>query len=357
MNTFFTVGPAQIHPAYEAIYMEALRNNVGSISHRSAAFRAIYKHTDQELKQLLNIPQDYAIFFAGSATEIWERIILNTVKEHSFHFVNGDFAKKFYDFAKKLGRKPQAQIVDNGATFDFDKVTIPADVELICTTQNETSNGTALSKQQLATLKQRYPNALLCTDIVSSVPLQDVDFTNIDMAFFSVQKAMAMPAGLGVWIVAPSVLQRFKQLQHDNVQVGAHHTLDAYFKNYENWETPSTPNVMAIYCLGKIAALYNQIGVQQLREQALAKKAYLKSELKNIAYLSPFLQGSNESLTVLVYNTTSSVSHIVDQLKEQGIIIGKGYGSLKDSQIRIANFPALNMNDCERLVAALKACS
>ena len=47
----------------------------------------------------MNIPEDNGIFFTGSATEIWERLIQNTVEHESFHLVNGSFSKKFYDFS------------------------------------------------------------------------------------------------------------------------------------------------------------------------------------------------------------------------------------------------------------------
>ena len=100
MSTFFTPGPAALYPSVEAHYAEAFRQNIGSISHRSAAFRKIYQHADEQLRILFGLPKETAVLFTGSATEIWERAIMNTVEHESFHLVNGSFSKKFFDFSK-----------------------------------------------------------------------------------------------------------------------------------------------------------------------------------------------------------------------------------------------------------------
>ncbi|TAG55006.1 MAG: phosphoserine aminotransferase, partial [Runella slithyformis] len=98
-NTYFTAGPAQMYPTFEKHLQTALNEQLGSISHRSQKFRDIYKFTVEQLRQLMNIPDTHGIFFAGSASEIWERILLNCVEHESFHLVNGSFSKKFYEYA------------------------------------------------------------------------------------------------------------------------------------------------------------------------------------------------------------------------------------------------------------------
>ena len=98
-KTYFTPGPAELFPTVERHYQEAFEQQLGSISHRSQKFRDIYRHTVEQLRTLMNIPETNGIFFTGSATEIWERLIQNTVEHESFHLVNGSFSKKFYDFS------------------------------------------------------------------------------------------------------------------------------------------------------------------------------------------------------------------------------------------------------------------
>jgi Phosphoserine aminotransferase len=260
---FFTVGPSALFPTCNEHIQDALAMDVASISHRSTAFRDIYQHTDAQLRLLLSIPNNYQIYFLPSATEIWERILLNTVQQFSFHFVQGAFSRRFYEFAQALNLTASIHTVQDGWGFDnINSINIPKDTELICLTHNETSSGIKISGMDITTLRNNYPDTLICMDMVSSAPLQDASVSDVDSAFFSVQKAFGMPAGLGVWIVNERMINKAKLLKDNNKPMGAHHTLLSFAKHYEKFETPSTPNVLAIYVLGKIAEDLNEIGIE-----------------------------------------------------------------------------------------------
>ncbi|MEM9859721.1 MAG: phosphoserine aminotransferase, partial [Bacteroidota bacterium] len=77
---FFTPGPSQLYFTVEEHIKAALSENVPAISHRSEAFKEIFKNTTLALSQLLNLPSGYHVFFTASATEIWERCIQNLVQ-------------------------------------------------------------------------------------------------------------------------------------------------------------------------------------------------------------------------------------------------------------------------------------
>src|SRR5688572_10779529 len=88
LKTNFTPGPSQLYFTIEDHMRTALREGIPSISHRSKQFESIYRETVDGLRELLQLPADYHIYFTGSATEIWERILQNLVIDSSFHFVN-----------------------------------------------------------------------------------------------------------------------------------------------------------------------------------------------------------------------------------------------------------------------------
>ena len=92
-NIYFTAGPAELNPKFEEFMRQAIDEQIGSISHRSGQFRKIYQHCIENLRVLMNIPASSGIFFTGSASEVWERILLNLVEHESFHLVNGSFSK------------------------------------------------------------------------------------------------------------------------------------------------------------------------------------------------------------------------------------------------------------------------
>lgn len=348
---YFTPGPSELYPSYAAHLQVAMEQQFGSINHRGQAFRDIYRQTDEQLRQLLHIPETHSIFFTSSATEIWERLILNLVPNESFHFVNGAFSQKFKDFSKALGRKANFIAVPEGQGFDIDAIEIPDSCELICTTQNETSTGVKMAEADLVHLKKKYPSTFICTDLVSSAPYSKIDFTYMDCAFFSVQKAFGMPPGLGVWIIHKQCIEQSRHYAAKGIMQGAHHTLSSFELNYQKFETPSTPNVIAIYCLGKIAEDFNRIGITAIRQEIQEKINLLYQGMEQHATLTPFVDHKfHRSDTVAVFNAPHKTADLIQQLKQRGFHIGSGYGALKEYQIRIANFPATSKEQMEQLI-------
>ncbi|MEO6694181.1 MAG: aminotransferase class V-fold PLP-dependent enzyme, partial [Ignavibacteria bacterium] len=192
MKTFFTPGPTELYPEVKDYLAQAFDENVCSINHRSKEFIEIYKFSVNELKKLLNVPDNYFIFFLSSATECMDRIIQNCVEERSFHFVNGAFAERFYKTAIELNKKAEKIEVQYGQSFDFENIKITNSPELICITQNETSTGVAIDPDKIYKLKEKYTDSLIAVDIVTSAPYVNLDFNKIDCAFFSVQKGFGL---------------------------------------------------------------------------------------------------------------------------------------------------------------------
>ena len=354
--TFFTPGPAALYPTYEKHLKSFMDQQLGSISHRSQSYRDLHKFTVEQLRTLLSVPDTHQILFLGSASEIWERILLNCVEHESFHLVNGSFSQKFRDYADALRKYTHGLEKPMGEGFEAAEVTVPEYAEIICATHNETSAGVQMQVADIHKLKTKYPDKLLAVDMVSSAPYPALDYSLVDTAFFSVQKAFGMPAGLGVWIVNEQCLAKAERLkQYENLTIGAHHDLPTLWKFAQKHETPATPNVMAIYILGKIAEDFNRIGINALRKETEHKAGLLynfvkKHENFDASVKEPRLQ----SKTVVVANTKIDSSAIIGKLKEKGMVIGSGYGEFKSSQVRIANFPATSVAQTDGLVQALE---
>lgn len=352
---FFTPGPAALFPTVQGHYEEAFRQNLGSISHRSTAFRKIYQHTDEQLRELFNLPKEHAILFTGSATEVWERVIMNTVEHESFHLVNGSFSTKFHQIAQDLHKFAHAMKKPFGEGFDAAEIVVPEYAELICCTTNETSSGVQMQAKEIHKLKKSNKDKFVVVDMVSSAPYTNLDFNLVDSAFFSVQKAFGMPAGLGVWIANEAMLEKSERMKkHDGV-IGTYHSLPSLWENYKNFETPETPNVMGIYVLGKVAEDFNRIGVDVMRKEIDKKAKILYDFAQKSAQYDIFVENeSHRSATVVVLNCKEGSSAVIQKVKEKsGMIVGSGYGKMKESQIRIANFPAVNLEQVQQLIDTL----
>ena len=114
---YFTPGPTQLYYTVEDHLRSALREDIGSISHRSKAFEKVFSETRNNLTELLQLPDGYEIYFTSSANEIWERIIQNMVENKSHHFVNGSFSEKFFKFTEQYNRKSSIEKVEPGCHF------------------------------------------------------------------------------------------------------------------------------------------------------------------------------------------------------------------------------------------------
>ncbi len=351
--TYFTPGPAQLYPTFEKHLHSFIANQLGSISHRSQQYRDLHKFTVDQLRILLNVPETHQILFLGSASEAWERIVFSCVALESFHLVNGSFSKKFADYSHALNKYAHKQEKPMGQGFKASEIVVPEYAELIAVTHNETSAGVQMPVTEIHKLKSKHPDKLMAVDMVSSAPYPELDYNLIENAFFSVQKAFGMPAGLGVWIVSEKCLQKAQEIK-DHYSIGAHNDLITLWKNGLNQETPATPNVMAIYILGKIAEDMNNIGVSQIRKETELKAQLLYNFIQKSNVFSAFVkEEAFQSQTVIVADTKLPSADIIKSVKESGMVLGSGYGAYKGSQIRIANFPATSISETEHLIEVL----
>jgi len=348
---FFTVGPTEVFPDVKNLYNEALENKLFSISHRSKEFEEIYQFTVSSLKKLLCIPDDFYVFFLSSATECMERVIENLVEKESFHFVNGYFAKRFYEISKQLKKNPKSTDTEFGTGFDFDNITIPAGAEIVCITQNETSTGVAIPADMIYDLKKRFPEKLFVIDAVTSVPYINFNFEFIDAAFFSVQKGFGMPPGLGVLIVNKKCISKAQSLAEKGCNIGSYNNFQKLALNADKNQTTMTPNIPAIFVLGKICDKMNKISISNIREE-IKKRA-------NLAYnffdkhnkVRPFVKDKIwRSDTTIELDVDGDTEKIMYKLAYNGLIVSGGYSDYNGKHIRIGNFPVHTSQDYLNLI-------
>jgi phosphoserine aminotransferase len=348
-KVFFTPGPSGLYYTVEEHIKQALKEYVPSISHRSKAFEAIYAEAVENVKLLLNIPKEHHIFFTGSATEIWERIIQNLVARESYHLVNGSFSKRFQEISSELGKVAHTFKSEEGTCPNINQMLVGETNELIAICQNETSTGAALPLDDIYTLRKAFPEMLLAVDAVSSLPYINLDFKQIDTAYFSVQKGFGLPAGLGVWIMNKKCIEKARSLE-DSYHIGTYHSIPSLLEKGMKNQTPETPNVLGLYLLGKVAGDMLHKGIDQIRRETEYKAAVLYNAIENSPLLSPFVKDPNHrSKTVIVAETKSSSKEIISRLSQKGLIVGSGYGGFKEKQIRIANFPTHSKEHIEML--------
>jgi phosphoserine aminotransferase len=346
---YFTVGPAQLFYTVEGHIKEALREGIPSISHRSQQFSSICQYTTERLRTLFNLPESHHIAFTGSATEVWERIIQNTVIDESFHLVNGAFSEKFANVSTNLGRKAISNNASPGECVDIEKILVPETAELIAITHNETSTGAMYQDSDIKKLAKAFPNQLIAVDIVSSAPVVSIDWSLVDTAYFSVQKAFGLPAGLGIWIFNDRCIEKSHKMLDKKLSIGSYHSIPELMKNMRKYQTPETPNVLNLYLLGMVVNDMLTIGMDKINRDTVYKAAVLYQALEKAQGLQPFVkETSNRSKTTIVAEGTSAKGLRVS-LAEKKLILSSGYKPMQDEQVRIANFPTHSKEQIEML--------
>jgi len=352
---YFTVGPTELSNGVAEFYSNAIDNNLFSVSHRSKEFENIYSDTVKSLKTLLDVPNDFYVFFLSSATECMERIIQNLVEKKSYHFINGYFAQRFLDISKQLGKETDFVKSEFGKDFDFSKVIIEDDVEIICVTHNETSTGTVFDTHSIYDLKRKYPEKIIVVDVVTSIPYYKFDFNFIDVAFFSVQKGFGLPPGLGVMLCRKNLIEKTKELIDKGIAVGSYNNFIKLAFNAEKNQTTATPNIPSIYLLGKSSDALLNSGVDLMRTETEKKANLIYSFFDEHPNIKPFVKEKGvRSLTTIVLETELDTNKILTKLEYNDFVVSNGYGDFKDMHIRIGNFPMHKFEDVSNLIYLFK---
>jgi phosphoserine aminotransferase len=88
----------------------------------------------------------------------------------------------------------------------------------------------------------------------------------------------------------------------------------------------------------------NRKGIAEIRKETYFKAGITYQFFEDSELFEPLVKNSkHRSQTVLVANVKSGdASSVIKRWEEIGLLVGKGYGDFKDSQIRIANFPTFS---------------
>jgi len=347
----FYPGPSKIYPEVASYLQDAIKEGILSVNHRSPEFVEISKSAIYNLKEKLNIPENYTVFYTSSATECWEIIAQSLIKRGSYHIFNGAFGEKWYKNTSKLIPYSQSYWFDKEETIDINQIKVSKDTEVICLTQNETSNGTQVLEGTIKELEDKFPEQLIAIDATSCMGGVATDFTVADIWLASVQKCFGMPAGLGLLICSPKAINRALMFNENHY----YNSLVFMYENMKSWQTSYTPNVLNIYLLNRIFSEVKPIQTinATLKERAKGWYAFIEG-LDGISPLVDNLATRSDTV-IAVKGEPELISHIKSSAKKKGLLLGNGYGQWASDAFRIANFPAISDDEIDALKEFLKA--
>jgi phosphoserine aminotransferase len=340
----FYPGPSRVHDKIPKYVEDACEKGLLSLNHRSDEFMGLCEGTVSLLKKKLNIPERYTILFTSSATECWEILAQSLIKKESLHIYNGGFGEKWFDYTRRIRPGTKALQFDCEQEINLKNIK-PSRSELVCITQNETSNGTQVSDELIVSIQKKYPNALIAVDATSSMAGISLNFKHADIWFASVQKCFGLPAGLAVMVCSPKAIERIMSVKEND----HYNSLVFMIEMMNKWQTSYTPNVLGIYLLMRvlkdsksISSVHKKIETRAKEWQFFFKEGNnLKLYIKNQKVLS--------HTVITITGNPELLTEVKTKAKKKGFLLGEGYGKLKSETFRIANFPALKKNEIKRL--------
>ncbi len=348
----FSAGPSMLpEPVLEEIAAEVLNYrgsgmSVMEMSHRSEVFKTIAQEAEADLRELMNIPDNYKVLFIqGGATLQFAMIPMNLMKNGvADYIVSGSWSKKAYTEAKKYGKiNLVATSEDRNYSYipDCSDLPISPDADYVYICENETIHGTTY--QQLPNTKGK----VLVADQSSMFLSKPCNVSDYGMIYGGVQKNVG-PAGMAIVIIREDLI-RTDDL---DPRIPVYMRYDTHANNDSMY---NTPNCWCIYVCGKVFKYLKSIGgLEEMARRNEEKAKVLYDFLDSSKMFKGTVEKEYRSLMNVPFVTESKEkdAEVVKATKAAGFDNLKGHKSV--GGLRASIYNAMPKEGVEALVAFLK---
>ena len=330
------------------------------IGHRGKGMEDLIARIQPDLQYVFRTSRPVYIS-SSSATGLMEGAIRNGVRSRVLSLVNGAFSERFFQIAQACGVEAEALTVPMGQTHTpqmladalkggrFDAVTV---------VHSETSTGALNPIGDLARVAHDAGDVVLLVDSVSGMAGAPVetDAWALDFVLTGSQKAFALPPGLAFAVARDTILDRAVK-KRDR---GIYFDVIEFDKYIRKNQTPNTPALSLFFALAEqLKHLRSEtIESRWARHAAMARRTWewvdeVRDSGLPISVLAP--EGSRSpTVTCISLPSTHNGTAINSAMKARGFTISAGYGSLKDTSIRIGHMGDHTVEELDVLLATLR---
>ena len=347
----FSAGPAVLpeevlrEAAEEMLDYTGCGMSVMEMSHRSKVFQEIIDEAEADLRDLLQIPDNYKVLFLqGGASQQFAMIPMNLMKNGvADYIVTGQWAKKAWQEAQKYGTANKvASSEDKTFSYIPDCSDLPispdADYGYIC--ENKTIYGTKY--KTLPNTKGK----ILVSDVSSCFLSEPMDVEKYGMIYGGVQKNIG-PAGLVIAIIREDLIT-------EDVLAGTP-TMLTYKTHADAGSLYNTPNCYGIYICGKVFKWLKKMGGLSVMKERNEKKAkVLYDYLDSSSLFKGTVEPNSRSLMNVPFVTGDKEldAKFVKEAEAAGFVNLKGHRSVGGMRASIYN--AMPIEGVEALVDFMK---
>ncbi len=347
----FSAGPAVLpeevlqEAADEMMDYKGCGMSVMEMSHRSKVYDNIIKEAEQDLRDLMNIPDNYKVLFLqGGASQQFAAVPMNLMKnKKAAYIITGQWAKKAYQEAQMYGEAVAvASSADKTFSYipDCSDLDIPEDADYVYICENNTIYGTKF--WQLPNTKGKD----LVADVSSCFLSEPVDVTKYGVIYGGVQKNVG-PAGVVIAIIREDLIR-------DDVLAGTP-TMLKWKTQADNDSLYNTPPCYGIYICGKVFKWIKKMGgLEAMKAHNEKKAAILYDFLDQSKMFKGTVEKKDRSLMNVPFVTGNADldAKFVKESKAAGFENLKGHRTVGGMRASIYN--AMPIEGVEKLVAFMK---
>ena len=332
----FSAGPAVLpeevlkEAAAEMLDYKGSGMSVMEMSHRSKVYDNIIKEAEADLRDLMNIPDNYKVLFLqGGASQQFAMIPMNLMKNGvADYIVTGQWAKKACQEACMYGKANKiASSEDKTFSYipDCSDLPISEDADYVYICENNTIYGT-----KFKTLPNTKGKTLVA-DVSSCFLSEPVDVTKYGVIYGGVQKNIG-PAGVVIVIIREDLIT-------EDVLPGTP-TMLRYKTHADADSLYNTPPCYGIYICGKVYKwLKAQGGLEAMKELNEKKAKILYDFLDNSKLFKGTVRKEDRSLMNVPFVTGDADldAKFVKEAKAAGFENLKGHRSVGGMRASIYN--------------------
>ena len=344
----FSAGPAVLpeevlrSAAEEMLDYQGCGMSVMEMSHRSKMYQNILNAAEADLRELMNIPENYKVLFLqGGAYQQFAAVPMNLMKNGvADYIITGQWAKKAWQEAKLYG---QAHAVASSADKNFSYIPdcsdlpIHEDADYVYICQNNTIYGTAF--HELPNTKGKD----LVADVSSCFLSEPVDVSKYGMIYGGVQKNIG-PAGVVIAIIREDLIW-------EDVYPGTP-TMLRYKTQADAGSLFNTPPCYGIYICGKVFQWLKEMGgLEVIAQRNREKAAILYDFLDNSKLFKGTVEPGSRSLMNVPFITGDEAmdAKFVKEAEAAGLVNLKGHRTVGGMRASIYN--AMPKAGVEKLVS------
>ena len=320
--------------------------SVMEMSHLSSVFQEIIETAEADIRDLMQIPDNYKVLFLqGGASQQFAMIPMNLMKNKvADYIVTGQWAKKAAKEAEKYGEvHVVASSEDKTFSYipDCSDLEISEDADYVYICENNTIYGTKF--KELPDTKGK----TLVADVSSCFLSEPVDVSKYGVIYGGVQKNVG-PAGVVIAIIREDLIT-------DDVLDGTP-TMLKYKTHADAGSLYNTPPAYGIYICGKVFKwLKKQGGLEAIKERNEKKAKILYDYLDESKLFKGTVVPKDRSLMNVPFITGNKELDVkfVKEAKEAGFENLKGHRSVGGMRASIYN--AMPVEGVEKLVEFMKA--